>query len=277
VIEAVLHGKLTREEEGMEDLLTSNTFGLMKYLPPKAVLIPFLSLARNFENQKLSGLLGDAIEVEHLHFWPFLAHPDCIGCEPDVDLLFRGKHGKRTWILIEAKYRSGKSSAASEEDERPNDQLAREFDNLKKLSQKKKISRYALVYLTTDYTCPRVELKESINEYKKKRGLRPDIYWLSWRMLFDALETVNIHEDQIVKDLTALLTRLNLTMFRRLRISGLRKVKWGFERILKRWYWKALKPKWSFARREIAWTWRPFQEHERWHFQNLSTERITDE
>ncbi len=45
MLQAMIHGKLTREEEGLEDLLTSNTFGLMKYLPPEAVLLPFLSLA----------------------------------------------------------------------------------------------------------------------------------------------------------------------------------------------------------------------------------------
>jgi len=46
----MLHGKLTRQEDGMEDLLTSNTFGLMKYFPSETVLtvlIPFLNLAWN--------------------------------------------------------------------------------------------------------------------------------------------------------------------------------------------------------------------------------------
>lgn len=254
MIEAVLHGKLTREEEGMEDLLTSNVFGLMKYLCPKAALIPFLSLAKNLEDHELADLLEDGFEIERLRFWPFLAHPDCIGCEPDVDILLRGKDGERTWILIEAKYQSGKSSAALDEDKRPNDQLAREFDNLKKLSQQLDIERCAVVYLTTDYVCPRGALEESINEYEKKRGFRPDIYWLSWRMLFDVLETVNLHEDKIVNDLTALVSRLNLTMFRRLRINELKGVDWGFERIPKRWDWKASKPEWSFTREEIRWT-----------------------
>jgi len=47
MLQAMLHGKLTRKEESMEDLLTSNAFGLMKYLPPEAALFPFLSLAKD--------------------------------------------------------------------------------------------------------------------------------------------------------------------------------------------------------------------------------------
>jgi hypothetical protein len=43
----MIHGKLTREEEGMEDLLTSNIFGSMKYLPSYAILLSFLSLAKD--------------------------------------------------------------------------------------------------------------------------------------------------------------------------------------------------------------------------------------
>jgi len=40
MLQAMLHGKLTRKEEDLADLLTFNTFGLMKYLPPGAVLLP---------------------------------------------------------------------------------------------------------------------------------------------------------------------------------------------------------------------------------------------
>jgi hypothetical protein len=45
MLQAMLHHKLTREEESMEDLLTSNTFGLMKYLPYEMALLPFLRKA----------------------------------------------------------------------------------------------------------------------------------------------------------------------------------------------------------------------------------------
>ena len=69
MLQAMFHGKLTREEEGMEDLLTSNTFGLIKYLPPEAVLIPFLSLANDpLQNHILRG--NNAREILTFLFKP---------------------------------------------------------------------------------------------------------------------------------------------------------------------------------------------------------------
>ena len=71
MLQAMIHGKLTREEEGLEDLLTSNTFGLIKDLPPKAVLLPFLSLAKDpLRNHSLASWLQGAIKIERLLFWP---------------------------------------------------------------------------------------------------------------------------------------------------------------------------------------------------------------
>src|SRR5262249_39219398 len=127
--QAVLRRKLTRPEEGMEDLLTSNTFGSMKYLPLDAALLPFLSTAINpLNGSRLSELMSGITRVVW-QFWPQLAYADCIPCEPDVALVLSDDIAPRLVLLIEAKYRSGKSSLASETSERPNDQLAREHDN----------------------------------------------------------------------------------------------------------------------------------------------------
>jgi hypothetical protein len=38
----LLRGKLSRDQENMEDILTSNVFGVLQYLPPGAALVPFL-------------------------------------------------------------------------------------------------------------------------------------------------------------------------------------------------------------------------------------------
>ena len=176
MLQAMIHGKLTREGEGLEDLLTSNIFGLMKYLPSEAALLPFLSLAKDpLRDHSLASWLKGTLKVESFRFWPTLAHPKCFGCEPDVDIVFLHDDGTKAWILIEAKYRSGKSSEAIEDTERPNDQLAREFDNLRSISEQRGITRHALVYLTTDYTCPQKELQESADEYERKRGSSPNL------------------------------------------------------------------------------------------------------
>ncbi len=267
MLQALIHGRLTREEEGMEDLLTSNTFGLMKYLPPEVVLLPFLSLAKDpLRDHSLISWLKGASKLERLRFWPTLAHPDCNSCEPDVDIVFLHDDGTRTWVLIEAKYRSGKSSEATVGTEKPTDQLAREFDNLSSIAQQEGIARYALVYLTTDYTCPENELEESADEYKRKRDLSPNLYWLSWRMLYDVLESADYSGPGIIEDLKRLLLNLNLIMFRRLRFRDLRKPEWGFERIPKHWRWSVLKPNWVFVRKELVWGWVPFPKPAKWQF-----------
>ena len=67
---------ILNKEEYLEDLLTSNTFGLMKYLPPGAVLLPFLSLANNpLSDHSLEFWLQSVVEVERFRFWPTLSHP----------------------------------------------------------------------------------------------------------------------------------------------------------------------------------------------------------
>ena len=267
MLQAMLHGKLSREEENLEDLLTSNTFGLMKYLPPEAVLIPFLSLGKDpLQDHSLADWLKCNLRIERFRFWPTLAHRDCFSCEPDVDIVFLHDDGTITWVLIEAKYRSGKSSDAIAGIEKPNDQLAREFDNLKNISQHEGITRYALVYLTTDYTCPKTELEESANEFKRKRDSSPNLYWLSWRMLFDVLERADYSHNSIIEDLRNLMLNLNLTMFRRLRFKVLKKLEWSFERIPKYWLWDVIKPEWTFSRRELTWNWFPFPKSEKWRF-----------
>ena len=53
----------------------------------------------------------DAIEAQY-QFWPWLQEPDCLGVEPDVLIQIRDSRGTTHLILIEAKYRSGKSSFA---------------------------------------------------------------------------------------------------------------------------------------------------------------------
>ena len=59
MLQAMLRHKLTRAEEGMEDLLTSNTFGLMKYLPAHVALIPFLRRALEPSDMRITCRVAD--------------------------------------------------------------------------------------------------------------------------------------------------------------------------------------------------------------------------
>ena len=45
MLSALLHGKLSREQENMEDILTSIVFDVLRYLPPDQGILPFFAHA----------------------------------------------------------------------------------------------------------------------------------------------------------------------------------------------------------------------------------------
>lgn len=216
---ALLQGKLSRTQENMEDILTSNVFGLLKYLPPEDALFPFLSRAqtlnglRPFENP----VSGATIEFK---FWPWHEEHGCNGCEPDVELRITFPDGTKTYIFIECKYFSGKSGEEDQDGEATSlepaqvpsiDQLARQWENLISLA-KRDGAKPLLIYLTRDVGLPRKELEASERAVRSKS--RTDTFsccWLSWHQLYEIEANT---ESSILMDLRALLERLNLVFFR---------------------------------------------------------------
>jgi len=222
MLEAMLHGKLSREQENMEDILTSNVFGLMKYLPPLKALIPFLARAEipairndlppNLPLQSLEELSIQQEDVTY-DFWPMWPGYGGKRCEPDVVIRIDTPKVKVS-VLVEAKYHSGKSGEADErEDAPPNDQLAREWHSL--VNHENDARTPVLVYLTADVCMPQIEIANSVKEYRDKQGgpgtPNPVIAWLSWRHLTEIVEGV---EDVVGRDLKSLLERLGLFFFR---------------------------------------------------------------
>ncbi len=223
---AEIRGKIseagTNLSERMEDLLTSDVFGCMKYLPAQKVLIPFLSRARSFLGNSL--VLPSRVVRVHYSFWPWLKLPGCIACEPDVVLGLETEDHQLHLLLIEAKYYSGLSS---EEDERiePNDQLARELDNLDVVScgdlgrrPNLDIASRTLLFVTQDMGIPRTLLMQSLAEYTRKRHKGGDIYWASWRflptILEQSLEAETVQENiAVMEDMLKVLLRKGLVMF----------------------------------------------------------------
>jgi hypothetical protein len=208
--------------ERMEDLLTSDIFGCMRYLPIEKALIPFLERARSFHGNSLT--VPDKIIKVHYSFWPWLELPGCIPCEPDIMLGLEATGRQLHLVLVENKYYSGLSS---EEDERtePNDQLARELDNLDAVScmvmgwePNLRIASRTLLFITQDMGIPRALLAKSLDEYTRKRHKTGDIYWASWRflppILEGSLEQETTPENKVVlEDMLALLLRKELRMF----------------------------------------------------------------
>jgi hypothetical protein len=104
-------------------------------------------------------------------FWPWLRNSQTAGCEPDVVLLLEDGERRRILIGIEAKYRSGKSSRATEEGA-PTDQLAREWLALRAEARSVGADRFHLVYLTADFGMPREDIDESLDELDRKCVLK---------------------------------------------------------------------------------------------------------
>ena len=213
---ALLRGKLSREQENLEDILASNVFGLLKYLPPEEGLFPFLSHAQTLDGHRpLEGAVPGA-KVEY-QFWPWYAEEDCNGCEPDVELRILWPNGRKMRVFIECKYLSGKSS---EEDdgqevvetkrEPPVDQLAREWSNLTCLAKRDNADP-VLIYLTRDIRCPREEIEASRRVLlRESTNATFSCCWLSWHQLYEIRPN---KPSQILADIKTLLERLNLVFF----------------------------------------------------------------
>ena len=107
--------------ENSEDLLTSNVFGLLKYLPPAIWLSPLLQLV--FKGRTFRSIGHGKIKVE---FWKKLPSPPGVKYEegiPEIDIVIRIG---RLIVLLECKYRSPVQVAGSGSSTR--DQICRYLD-----------------------------------------------------------------------------------------------------------------------------------------------------
>ncbi len=245
---AQLRGKLSRPEEDMEDLLTSNVFGIWRYLPPTLGLVQFLGTAKRVDGKELA--VPSDVSVANLEFWPRLDYPDAKGAEPDVLISYSDNDDTKCLVMVEAKYKSGKSSFADYADKRPNDQLAREMQSLHLLARREGTDRYALVYVTAHTTMPRNDVQEAVEELldKASEAGTDRFYWTTWRYLPRILaEAQSTSEDSIAKsllaDLRELLEGMGLTFYQGICSNG-----WS------------LGPSWEFQVSKATFgAWKPFR------------------
>jgi hypothetical protein len=234
----------------MEDILTSNVFGLLRYLPPAEGLFAFISNAQALDGTRplrflLQPAYASTATVEY-EFWPFLKESGCFGCEPDLMLTITSSTGSLVSVLIEAKYWSGKSSEAYESAANPVDQLAREWDNLCGAARSAGAVPF-LIYLTQDMRYPRSEIESSISEWIEKRkgpGHGPAILWLSWR---DLTRVVDPKANTILHDIHRMLVRLNLTSFLGFAVNPVEPLAWSFGRKAFRWHVSPECLRWEFS------------------------------
>ena len=245
---AQLHRKLTRDESDMEDLLTSNVFGTWRYVPADLGLLQFLGTARNCSGERLK--LPESASIE-MSFWPWLKESGAKGTEPDVFMDIQGVDGQRLLVLVEAKYLSRKSSFPDDLP-LPNDQLAREMDNLRRVARRRDVMGYALLYVTASSAIPWADLRESAEELAAKTGSGDSdcFYWTSWRFLPTILSEIlglgcNVYAAAILTDLATILRRLGLVAF-----GGGDWVGWRYT------------PNWRFMKSWHRFRWRPIQTFE---------------
>jgi len=147
MIKALIHGKLSRDQENMEDILTSNVFGSLELCRANDLLIAFLQRARTPSGRCLLEGSDGVTKVEY-EFWP--RYPDCDEahfCEPDLELRIFFQNGSKHLLFVEAKFLSGKSSVDDIGDEpmdqdresaplpettRSKDQLAKQWTQLER-------------------------------------------------------------------------------------------------------------------------------------------------
>lgn len=248
MFEALLSGKLSREQRNMEDLLTSMVFGTLQHFPH--TLVEFLSKARSLDgNSPLAGKrscsLGD------VKFWPWLAETGCLPCEPDVLMDLVGPGGELTSLLLEVKYRSGKSSfddGSVPSETRParvfvRDQLAREWQNL---NQRTRGREAWVIYVTTSHALPRVDIEEAQAELLRKTKKPGAFLWLSLRSL---LPIIRSSQDPWLTKLGATLARLDLVPFEGVTLPAPRVPSWRFTRwSLSRGAPAVIETPWRFSR-----------------------------
>jgi len=207
MLQAMLKGKLTRDEESLEDLLTSIVFGTMKYVPFGDALLHFFHSVEDSQGENPFKDINEISSADFI-FWPRLTESGCFPCEPDVLVYVITSERRKLMFLFESKYLYGKSSKAGG-DKLPEDQLAKEWDNLVLKAQREKCDPF-LIYVTAHTMFPKGEIESSIREYETKKNRKMSAAWISWRKLTRILAQSH---NAMVQDLVKVLRKLGLIYF----------------------------------------------------------------
>lgn len=198
MLAAEIYGKMSGgnpAHERMEDILTSYVLSLFRYLNKLKIMEGFLRKARNIDGHNLTVA---KIKSGDVFFWPLFNFGGTNSREPDAFIGLEEENGRKTAIVVEAKYDSGLSNVLgkgkpSEENEvkkllekesksliKFGHQLADEYCGLKcgkwvfrKIHSKcdpqvyrTQAERKCLLYITSHYEFPKGDIKEVIEASK---------------------------------------------------------------------------------------------------------------
>lgn len=217
MLTALLKGKLSSEQENMEDLLTSSVFGVFQYCETSDALFQFLQKSEPVWGEIPIENNTDGLQVnfEDYDFWPQWSGLKGVdNCEPDLVIKIHNDAGWDLLVAIEAKFHSGKSSFPSE-DGNISDQLAKQWVHLCRKAKEESCVPW-LIYLTADTATPDSAILESEKELLDKPGFSDEarqlrVSWLSWRELVGLFERSN---KQQLLELSSLAKRLGLAYYK---------------------------------------------------------------
>ncbi|HEV8597300.1 MAG TPA: hypothetical protein VGR23_06220 [Candidatus Dormibacteraeota bacterium] len=228
---AELHGKLSPEtvDDRLEDLLTSDVFGTMRYAGWDVGFGSWMKTARSpskwaTASPRISELLPDTITDVHYTFWPRLPN----GREPDVGLLLPHPEGDATLVVVEVKYLSGASNstiAGGDDPKLTGNQLGDQIRGTAALTRATAVRWFGVNFqsfrarlhllVTKDAVLPQW-LYDEASAHVPPTQVHP--YWLSWTTLTEHLSSVQSFADAgraaLVKDLIDLLQAKELTRYR---------------------------------------------------------------
>ena len=244
---AELHGKLTEGRAGgyeyMEDLLTSDVFGTMRYAGWECGFLDWLLRAKAapvdpFPPPIETMLRPSALLGVEVCFWPRLVN----GREPDLALQLLYDSGPALLVLVEAKYLSGMSDYESDapegEDVLTGDQILDQVWGMERMSPHELLEwfeedavspdeptelRKMHLLVTAHPTLPADVYKRSVS---KRHRPWPPCYWLSWVSLADCLEPylgqLQGGTKALVEDLYHLLNKKGLDRFKGFHLAAWR-------------------------------------------------------
>lgn len=245
---AELHGKLSADRLGgvherLEDLLTSDVFGTMKYAGWEYGFLDWLLKAEPAPGKPLpppiSAYFHQAKIIQVAYsFWPTLKNNRV----PDLALLFSFGSGDFLLILIEAKYFSGTSDWKVDEETNPygltGNQIADQVQGLFDMLEEDLLAWFqlpeAIHHMNVKGKLHRIHLFITMHtilpvqdyEYSKEHLSEPwpiNAYWLSWPSLAECLKDHLGQSDTgraaLLSDLYDLLQRKGLVPFRGFKVA----------------------------------------------------------
>lgn len=226
MVPAYIKGKIPSDYEGMEDMLTSAVFSLLRYDVASDLVLRFLAQAKNLSSEY--PLLNSAPDwdIRKVSFWEKWRHVGCNPCEPDVVIRGIDRRTQQRFLLcVEVKLHSGLSSGIDPTSELATHQLAREWDNAK--AEAGDDCAVWLIYLTSHAEAPRAELRDAVanSADAEKTLLSRHILWLSWHSLYAEASD----QTAVERDVKLMLERLNVTPLQAFSALQRNQVTWSFD------------------------------------------------